>query len=109
MYLLIKNGTVVTATDTYRADIRVSGEKIVQIGNALDAESTTRVIDATGKYVLPAGIDPHTHLPSPGQGTVTAADYPSGTVAAACGGTPSLITICFLTQRASLDDSLNQR
>jgi len=64
MDLLIKNGTVVTATDTYRADIRVSGEKIVQIGDALDAESTTRVIDATGKYVLPGGIDPHTHLAS---------------------------------------------
>jgi len=107
MDLLIKNGTVVTATDTYRADIRVSGEKIVQIGDALDAESTTRVIDATGKYVLPGGIDPHTHLASPGQGTVTADDYRSGTIAAACGGTTSIINFCFQDKGDSLDYSLN--
>jgi len=108
MDLLIKNGTVVTATDTYRADIRVSGEKIVQIGEALDAESTTRVIDATGKYVLPGGIDPHTHLASPGQGTVTADDYRSGTIAAACGGTTSIINFCFQDKGDSLDYSLNR-
>ncbi len=108
MDLLIKNVTVVTATDTYRADIRVSGEKIVQIGDALDAESTTRVIDATGKYVLPGGIDPHTHLASPGQGTVTADDYRSGTIAAACGGTTSIINFCFQDKGDSLDYSLNR-
>jgi dihydropyrimidinase len=108
MDLLVKNGTLVTATDTYRADIRVVGEKIVEIGHALDAEPASRTVDATGKYVLPGGIDPHTHLASPGQGTVTADDYQTGTIAAACGGTTSIVNFCFQDKGDSLDHSLNR-
>src|SRR5258708_39319954 len=109
MELLVKNGTLVTATDTYRADIRVVGEKIVQIGDALDAaEPTARIIDATDKYVMPAGIDPHTHLASPGQGTVTADDYRTGTIAAACGGTTSIVNFCFQDKGDSLDHALSR-
>src|SRR5260370_14949871 len=108
MDLMVKNGTVVPATDTYRADIRVAGEKIVQIGDDLEADAGTRVVYATDKYVLPAGIDPHTHLASPGQGTTTADDYLTGTIAAACGGTTSIVNFAFQGKGDSLDVSLGR-
>jgi dihydropyrimidinase len=57
MDLLVKGGTLVTATDTFRADVRIAGEKIVQIGDSLAADPGVRVVDATGKYVMPAGVD----------------------------------------------------
>src|SRR5258708_10447600 len=107
MNLLVKNGTLVTATDTYRADIRVVGEKIVQIGDALEADAGTRFVDATDKYVLPAGIDPHTHLASPGQGTTTADAYLTGTIAAACGATPSIVNFAFPAKAVILSQSVN--
>lgn len=108
MDLLVKNGTLVTATDTYKADIRGVGEKIVEIGYALDAEPGARIIDATDRYVMPAGVDPHTHLASPGQGTVTADDYATGTIAAACGGTTTIVNFCMQSKGDSLDDSLSR-
>ena len=61
MSLLIKNGTIVTASDQYKGDVFVEGEKISTIGTSLTMPAD-RVIDATGKYVLPGGIDVHTHL-----------------------------------------------
>ncbi len=85
---VIKGGTVVTAGDTYRADVGISGEKIVSIGTDLEAPET---IDASGKYVMPGGIDVHTHLEMPFGGTVTADDWESGTTAAVCGGTTTII------------------
>jgi dihydropyrimidinase len=92
MDLVVKNGTVVTASDTYQADVGMAGEKIVEIGRDVVPDSGMRVIDATGKYVLPGGVVPHTHLDTPSQGTNTADDYLSGTSAAACGGTTSMST-----------------
>jgi len=88
--LLIKGGTVVTATDQYRGDVFVEGEKIAMIGTAL-ASPADRVIDATGKYVLPGGIDVHTHLDMPFGGTRSADDFESGTTAAAHGGTTTIV------------------
>jgi dihydropyrimidinase len=108
MDLLVKGGTLVTATDTFRADVRIAGEKIVQIGDSLAADPGVRVVDATGKYVMPAGVDPHTHLASPGQGTTTADDYLTGTIAAACGGTTSIVNFAFQDMGDSLDDSLGR-
>ena len=85
MDLLIKNGTIVTATETYEADIAVKDGKIVAIGYHLP-ETATKVVDAKGKLVIPGAIDAHTHLAMPFGGTVSADSYFSGTRAAACGG-----------------------
>src|SRR5215470_5455378 len=95
MPLLIKNGTLFTATDTFKADILTDGEAIVQIGQSIPVQHGTPVLDATDRYVFPGGVDPHTHLDSPSQGTTTADDFWSGTVAAACGGTTSIVDFCF--------------
>ena len=88
---LIVNGTVVTATDTYLADVAISGGKVVAVGQGLPRENTTRVIDAKNKYVMPGGIDVHTHLDMPFGGTTSADDFETGTRAAAFGGTTTLI------------------
>jgi len=90
MTLLIKGGTVVTAADRYTGDVFIDGEKIVAIGSALTLPAD-RVIDASGKYVLPGGIDVHTHLDMPFGGTTSADDFESGTVAAAHGGTTTVV------------------
>ena len=107
MQLLIKNGTIATAADTFMADVEVSDERVVRIGQGLEAAPGARVIDATGKYVLPGGVDPHTHLDSPGQGTRTADDYLTGTIAAACGGTTSIVNFCFQERGMGLGDILD--
>ena len=82
------SGTVVTATDIYKGDVLIEGEKITAIGTSLDqaAQRVDRVIDATGKYVFPGGIDVHTHLDMPFGGTTSGDDFESGTIAAAHGG-----------------------
>jgi dihydropyrimidinase len=90
MTTLIKNGTIVTAADTYRGDVFIDGERISTIGASL-AIPADRVIDAAGKYVLPGGIDVHTHLDMPFGGTTSADDFESGTIAAAHGGTTSIV------------------
>ena len=105
MDLIIKNGTIVTASDTFRADISIVGGRVAQIGAEL-AAGDARVIDAAGRYVLPGGVDPHVHLDTPVMGTVTADDYPSGTIAAACGGTTTVVDFCFQMPGQSLADAL---
>src|ERR1017187_6570570 len=90
MSILIKHGTIVTATDQYIGDVLVEGEKITVIGSLLTMQAD-RVIDATGKFVLPGGIDVHTHLDMPFGGTTSADDFESGTIAAAHGGTTSIV------------------
>ena len=90
MRTLIKNGTVVTAIDQYTGDVLIEDEKITVIGTALDM-AADRVIDATAKYVLPGGIDVHTHMDMPFGGTTSADDFETGTVAAAYGGTTSIV------------------
>src|SRR6478752_9695163 len=90
MSLLIRNGTVITASDMYRGDVYIEGERITTIGAELTM-AADRVIDATGKYVLPGGIDVHTHLDMPFGGTTSADDFESGTIAAAFGGTTTVV------------------
>lgn len=85
MDLIIKNGTIVTATDMYKADIAVKDGKISEIGENLSGDGV-EVVDASGKLVLPGAIDVHTHLAMPFGGTVSADGYLAGTRAAACGG-----------------------
>ncbi len=86
MSVLIKGGRVITAADDYVGDVYVEGERISLIGESLDVQAD-KVIDATGKYVLPGAVDPHTHLDMPFGGTVTVDDVESGQTAAAFGGT----------------------
>jgi dihydropyrimidinase len=88
---VIKNGTIITATDTTRADLGINGEKISAIAAQLPTENATQVIDANNLLVLPGGIDVHTHLDMPFGGTTSADDFQSGTTAAAFGGTTTLI------------------
>ena len=90
MTLLIRNGTIVTATDHYKGDVLVEGDKISTIGTALTMPAD-RVIEAAGKYVFPGGIDVHTHLDMPFGGTTSADDFESGTIAAAHGGTTTVV------------------
>src|SRR6266705_4636260 len=86
MSVLIRGGRIVTAADDYVADLYAEDETITLIGESLEVQAD-KVIDATGKYVLPGCIDPHTHLDMPFGGTVTIDDVESGQTAAAFGGT----------------------
>jgi dihydropyrimidinase len=88
---LIRGGTIVTATDTYVGDVGITGGKISVIGLNLPAESAGNVIEARALLVMPGGIDVHTHLDMPFGGTTSADDFETGTVAAAYGGTTTLI------------------
>ena len=99
MSLLVRNGTIVTATDRYTGDIFVERETITAIGTALPM-TADRVIDATGKYVFPGGIDVHTHLDMPFGGTTSADDFESGTIAAAHGGTTTIVDFAIQYQVA---------
>ncbi|WP_191561887.1 dihydropyrimidinase [Metabacillus idriensis] len=106
MKKLIKNGTIVTAADTYKADILVDGEQIAVIGCNLSEEGA-EIIDANGCYVFPGGIDPHTHLDMPFGGTVTKDDFESGTMAAAFGGTTTVIDFCLTEKGKPLKDAIH--
>jgi dihydropyrimidinase len=90
MRTLIKGGTVVTAVDQYKGDVLIGDETITLIGTALDI-AADKMIDASGKYVLPGGIDVHTHLDMPFGGSNSADDFQTGTIAAAFGGTTSIV------------------
>ena len=106
MSILIKNGHIVTASDSYHADIYIEGETIHSIGANLDV-SADRVIDASGMLVMPGGIDPHVHLDMPFMGTFSSDDYSSGTLAALHGGTTMVIDFVLQTQGKSLHHALD--
>ncbi|MFM8608428.1 MAG: dihydropyrimidinase [Hyphomicrobiales bacterium] len=91
MSTVIKNGTIVTADRSYKSDVLIEGESIIAIGANLKGD---KVIDATGCYIMPGGIDPHTHLDMPFMGTNSADDYESGTKAALSGGTTMVVDFC---------------
>ena len=105
MSLLIKNGRVITAVDDYKGDIFIESEQVNLIGKNLDVKAD-RVIDAQDKYVIPGGIDPHTHLDMPFAGTVSADDFETGTRAAAHGGTTTLIDFAIQTKGRSTLEAL---
>lgn len=104
MTLLIKSGTLITASETFSADLLIQGEKIAQIGAQLEVPGA-QVFDATGKLVLPGGIDPHTHFDLPMFDTVSSDDHYTGHKAAAFGGTTTVID--FVPQdRPTLEESI---
>lgn len=105
MKKLIKGGTVVTAADTFRADVLIENDKIAAIGVNLDSDAA-EIIDANGLYVFPGGIDPHTHLDMPFGGTMTADDFETGTIAAAYGGTTCVIDFCLTNKGESLKSAI---
>lgn len=105
MRTLIRGGTVVTASDTYQADVLIEGEQIVAVGRGLSGDTT---IDATGKYVIPGGIDVHTHLDMPFGGTVSSDDFFTGHRAAAFGGTTTHIDFAIQPKGATLRETLDQ-
>jgi dihydropyrimidinase len=105
MSVLIRNGRIITATDDYVADIFIAEETVSAIGTSLDM-TADRVIDAAGRYVLPGGVDPHTHMEMPSGGTVTCDDFTSGTVSAAFGGTTTIVDFAIQQHGQSLPDAL---
>ena len=104
--LIIRNGTVVTASDTISCDIGIKDGKIVTLAqNLTDGEE---VVDASGKFVLPGGIDAHVHLDEPPfYGVLLNDSFASGTRAAACGGTTTIITFAQQEKGRPLRDSIN--
>lgn len=106
MSVLIKGGRVVTASDDYVGDIFVENGTISLIGESLDV-AADKVIDATGKYVMPGAIDPHTHIEMFFGGTTTIDDFTSGTTAAAFGGTTTLVDFCVQAPGTSFREALD--
>ena len=106
MSVLIKNGRVITAVDDYLADIFIKNETVTLIGENLDIEAD-EVIDASGKYLFPGGLDPHTHLDMPFGGTTSADDFETGTLAAAHGGTTTLIDFAIQSKGHSTLEALD--
>ncbi len=92
MAMLIRGGTVVTAEQTFRADVYCEGGVITAVGEHLEVPKDTEVIDATDQYVMPGGIDPHTHMQLPFMGTVASEDFFTGTAAGASGCRPLKIS-----------------
>ncbi|UIJ72842.1 dihydropyrimidinase [Aurantimonas sp. HBX-1] len=105
MTIVIKGGTIVTADLTYKADILIDGETIAAIGPDLEGDT---VIDASGAYVMPGGIDPHTHMEMPFMGTYAAEDFDTGTAAALSGGTTMAVDFCLPSPGQGLIDALQQ-
>jgi dihydropyrimidinase len=99
MSTVIRGGTVVTADLSYAADVKIESGRIVEIGDSLSGDET---LDATGCYVMPGGIDPHTHLEMPFMGTYSTDDFESGTRAALSGGTTSVVDFCLPSPGQSL-------
>ena len=106
MRTLIKGGTVVTAADTFVADVLVGDGKVLAIGRALEA-SYDRVIEAKGKYLFPGAVDVHTHLDMPFGGTMSSDDFETGTKAAAMGGTTSLVDFAIQPKGSTLKQTLD--
>jgi len=106
MGILIKNGTVVSATESRKLDVLVSGEMIARVGTGIN-EAGHEVVDATGLLVMPGGIDVHTHLDMPFGGTTSADDYTTGTQAAAVGGTTMLIDFALQSQGHTMREAFD--
>jgi len=106
MKTLIRNGRVVTATDEHVADVLVSGETIELVAPDLDV-AADKVIDASGCLVIPGGVDPHTHMDLPVGNTVSSDDFETGTIAAAVGGTTTIIDFATQDRGTALGEALD--
>ncbi len=102
---VIKGGTLCTADRAWEADVLIEGEKIKQIGENLTGDE---YIDADGAYVIPGGIDPHTHLEMPFMGTTAAETFETGTWAAAVGGTTMVVDFCLPGEDGSIKNAINE-
>jgi dihydropyrimidinase len=107
--ILFKGGKVVTDSSAFKADVAVSGGKIIAIGAALKPGADTEVVDCKGKLVLPGAIDAHTHLAMPFGGTISADDYETGTRAAACGGTTTVFDFILQDFDETFPDAIRRR
>jgi len=108
MTVLIKGGTVVNADRTFNADVLCSDGKIVSIGENTEAPSGATVVDAGGQFVMPGGIDPHTHMQLPFMGTVTTEDFYTGTAAGLAGGTTMIIDFAIPNPQQNLIETYQQ-
>ncbi|MBW2177396.1 MAG: dihydropyrimidinase, partial [Deltaproteobacteria bacterium] len=108
MSVLVKGGTIVTSTGRYVADVYAEGDKIKSIGKDLD-NPADEVVDASGKYVLPGAIDPHTHISMPFMGTSAQDDYKTGTISAACGGVTTVIDFDLQQKGESLLEAIERK
>jgi dihydropyrimidinase len=108
MATLIRGGTVVNADRAFRADVLCEGDKIVAVGPALAAPAGAEVIDAGGQYVMPGGIDPHTHMNLPFMGTVTQDDFFTGTAAGLAGGNTTIIDFVIPNPQQPLLEAYHQ-
>jgi len=107
MATLIKNGTIVNADTTQQADLLIEGETIKEICAGIPAAPGDTVVDATGLLVLPGGIDAHTHLDMPFGGTTSADDFETGTIAAAIGGTTTIVDFAIQARGTKMRDALD--
>ena len=107
MNTLIRNGTVITAHDTRAADVLIEGERIKEVRAGIPVSAAAKVIDAAGMYVIPGGIDAHTHLDMPFGGTTSADDFETGTRAAAFGGTTSIVDFAIQARGTRMRDALD--
>jgi len=107
MRTVIRNGKVVTASETRTADVAIEGEKITEVRRGIPASSSDRVIDAKGLYVIPGGVDAHTHLDMPFGGTTSADDFETGTRAAAFGGTTTIVDFAIQARGTRMRDALD--
>src|SRR5262249_23071252 len=104
--LIIANGTVFHADRTEQTDVAIKGEKIVAVNKGLAKNPEgARVLDATGKYIIPGGVDVHVHLELPFCGTVSSADWNTGTRAASRGGVTTVIDFAIPYGQQSLEDA----
>lgn len=102
--VIVKGGTIVTASDTFKSDLGIKNGRIDEIGLDLGTKAE-KIIDATGKYVFPGGIDPHTHMDMPFGGTFSSDNFETGTKAAACGGTTTIVDFSIQSKGKSLRDA----
>src|SRR3989442_6620393 len=107
MKTLIKNGTVVTASDTAKTDVLIDGEKIAAIGNGLEVNAD-QTIDAEGRYVMPGAVDVHAHMELPFGGPFASDDLATGPAAAAWGGTTTIVDFAVQSFGQSLHAGLEQ-